>query len=122
MPAPKKIAGRKNKRVTVHDVAKEAGVSIATVSYTLNNSGSISDDMRKKVRRAAKKLGYRQNRAARAMKMGRSDIIGLVIPNIENPFFATLSQSVLLECHRKGLQVFLDGKMLKEEDIHDSGN
>ncbi len=107
MPKPKKTAGRKNKRVTVHDVANEAGISIATVSYTLNNSGSISDEMRKKVRKAAKKLGYRQNRAARAMKIGRSDIIGLVIPNIENPFFATLAQSVLLECQRRDYQVFL---------------
>lgn len=107
MPGPKKTAGRKNKRVTVHDVAKEAGVSIATVSYTLNDTGSISEEIRKKVRRAAKKLGYRQNRAARAMKIGRSDIIGLVIPNIENPFFASLAQSVLLECQRKNYQVFL---------------
>ena len=107
MPRPKNITGSNRSRVTVHDVAKEAGVSIATVSYVLNNSGSISDVVRKKVRRIAKKLGYRQNRAARAMKMGRSDIIGLVIPNIENPFFATLAKSILLESQRHGFQVFL---------------
>ena len=107
MPRPKNTAVRKNRRITVHDVANEAGVSIATVSYTLNDSGSISDEIRKKVRKAAKKLGYSRNRAARAMKIGRSDIIGLVIPNIENPFFATLAQSVLLECQRQNYQVFL---------------
>lgn len=105
--ASKKTTGRKKNRVTVHDVAREAGVSIATVSYVLNDSGSISDEMRKKVRKAADRLGYRQNRAARAMKIGRSDIIGLVIPNIENPFFATLAQSVLLESQRQNYQVFL---------------
>ena len=115
MLRPEKTARKKN-RVTVHDVAKEAGVSIATVSYTLNDSGSISDEMRKKVRKAANKLGYRQNRAARAMKMGRSDIIGLVIPNIENPFFATLAQAVLLECQRQNFQVFL----LDTEGSHES--
>lgn len=98
---------RKSNKVTVHDVAKEAGVSIATVSYVLNNRGSISAEVRKKVRKAAENLGYRQNRAARAMKIGRSDIIGLVIPNIENPFFATLIQSVLLECQKRDFQVFL---------------
>lgn len=102
-----KTASRKRRRVTVHDVANDAGVSIATVSYVLNDSGSISDEMRKKVRKAANKLGYRQNRAARAMKIGRSDIIGLVIPNIENPFFATLAQSILLESQRQDYQVFL---------------
>jgi LacI family transcriptional regulator len=116
MPKPRTTPSRKSKRVTVHDVAKEAGVSIATVSYTLNDSGSISDEIRKKVRKAAKKLGYRQNRAARAMKIGRSDIIGLVIPNIENPFFATLAQAVLLECQRRDLQVFL----LDTEGSHES--
>lgn len=98
---------RKKTRTTVHDVANAAGVSIATVSYVLNNRGSVSDDVRKKVRKAATKLGYQRNRAARAMKMGRSSIIGLVIPNIENPFFATLAQAVLQECQRKDYQVFL---------------
>ncbi len=116
MARSEKTIARRKSRVTVHDVAKEAGVSIATVSYTLNDSGSISEEMRKKVRKAAKKLGYRQNRAARAMKIGRSDIIGLVIPNIENPFFATLAQAVLLECQRQNFQVFL----LDTEGSHES--
>lgn len=98
---------RKKARTTVHDVASAAGVSIATVSYVLNNRGSVSDDVRKKVKKAATKLGYQRNRAARAMKMGRSSIIGLVIPNIENPFFATLAQSILQECQRNDYQVFL---------------
>ena len=97
----------RKKRVTLHDVAAAADVSIATVSYVLNNQGSVSEDVRKTVRRTAKKLGYQQNRAARAMKMGRSNIIGLVIPNIENPFFATVAQSVLAESQKRGYQVFL---------------
>ena len=103
----RKRTARRGARVTVHDVASDAGVSIATVSYVLNDSGSISDEVRKKVRKSAARLGYRQNRAARAMKMGRTEIIGLVIPNIENPFFATLAKSVLLECRQQGYQVFL---------------
>ena len=94
-------------RITVRDVASDVGVSIATVSYVLNDRGSVSQEVRKKVRRAATRLGYRQNRAARAMKIGRTDIIGVIIPNIENPFFATLVQSVLLEAQRQGRQVFL---------------
>lgn len=94
-------------RVTVREVADDVGVSIATVSYVLNDRGSVSDEVRRKVRRSAAKLGYRQNRAARAMKIGRMDIIGLIIPNIENPFFATLVQSVLQEAQRRDHQVFV---------------
>ena len=97
----------RKKRVTLHDVADAAGVSIATVSYVLNGQGSVSEEVRREVKRAAKKLGYRQNRAARAMKMGRSNILGLVIPNIENPFFATLAQAVLKESQTREYQVFL---------------
>ena len=96
----------RKKRVTLHDVADAAGVSIATVSYVLNGQGSVSEEVRREVKRAAKKLGYRQNRAARAMKMGRSNILGLVIPNIENPFFATLAQAVLKESQTREYQVF----------------
>ncbi|MDE0362162.1 MAG: LacI family DNA-binding transcriptional regulator [Rhodospirillaceae bacterium] len=91
----------------MREVADDVGVSIATVSYVLNDRGSVSDEVRRKVRRAAAKLGYRQNRAARAMKIGRTDIIGLIIPNIENPFFATLVQSVLQEAQRRDHQVFV---------------
>ena len=98
---------RQRSRVTVREVANDAGVSIATVSYVLNDRGSVSEEVRRKVRRTAARLGYRQNRAARAMKIGRTDIIGLIIPNIENPFFATLVQSVLQEAQRQGRQVFL---------------
>ena len=96
----------RKKRVTLHDVADAAGVSIATVSYVLNGQGSVSEEVRREVKRAAKKLGYRQNRAARAMKVGRSNILGLVIPNIENPFFATLAQAVLKESQTREYQVF----------------
>ena len=98
---------RRRPRVTVREVASDAGVSIATVSYVLNDRGSVSDEVRKKVRRTAARLGYSQNRAARAMKIGRTDILGLIIPNIENPFFATLVQSVLQEAQHQGRQVFL---------------
>lgn len=95
------------KRVTVRDVAERAKVSVTTVSYVLNNRGSIGEETRQRVLKAAKKLGYQQNRAAQAMKTGRSNILGLVFPNIVNPFFASLAQSVLLEAQRKGYQVFL---------------
>lgn len=101
--------GAQGRRVTIKDLAKEADVSIATVSYVLNDRGSVGDEVKKRVFEAASRLGYRQNRAARAMKTGRTEIIGLVIPNIENPFFAKLSQSILLTAQMRNYQVFLAG-------------
>ena len=103
-------------RVTLHDVAKAAGVSVTTVSYTLNNRGSIGEEVRHKVLKVAQELGYAQNRAARAMKVGKSEILGLVTPNLENPFFANVAQSVLRSASAHGYQVFLNST----EGVHNS--
>jgi len=94
---------------TIRDIADKAGVSIATVSYVVNGNGSVSAEIRKKVKQIAEDLGYQQNRAARAMKLGRSEVLGLVIPNLENPFFASLSQAVLLAAESHHYQVFFVG-------------
>ena len=76
------------RKVTMMDVARHAGVSVASVSVVLNNTGSISDKMREKVMTAVVELGYEQNLAARALKTGQSQVIGLIIPNLINPYFA----------------------------------
>ena len=101
------VKKKKSGKLTIRDVAEEVGVSVTTVSYVLNNKGSVSEEVRKKVQKAAKKLGYTGNRAARAMKMGRFHIIGLIIPNIENPFFPSLAQAILQACQLRGYQVFM---------------
>lgn len=98
-----------SKKVTIREIANEAKVSITTVSYVLNNRGSIGEEVRKRVFDTAKKLGYSQNRAARAMKTGKSQIIGLVVPNMENPFFARLSKAVFNAAQDQGYLVFLAG-------------
>ena len=111
---------RKAKRVTVRDIADAAGVSIATVSYVLNGRGAISEGTKHRIHKVIKKLGYRQNQAARAMKTGRTAIIGLVFPNIENPFFASLARSILNEAQVSGYQTFLvdtEGSHEREREV-----
>lgn len=74
--------------VTVEDVARLAGVSIASVSRVLNGSGHVGEGVRDRVRAAAETLGYVPHAAARALASHRSRIIGAVVPTIENPSFA----------------------------------
>lgn len=80
--------------VTIKDVAKAAGVSIATVSRILNRSAGVSSELEKKVRQAIEALGYYTNDAARTLKGKESYSLGLIIPDIQNPFFPALVRSI----------------------------
>ncbi|RKQ28558.1 LacI family DNA-binding transcriptional regulator [Oceanobacillus halophilus] len=79
---------------TIRDVAKEAGVSAATVSRVLNNSGYAHEDTRKAVLDAIQKLNYRPNEVARSLYKQKSKLIGLILPDITNPFFPALARGV----------------------------
>lgn len=72
---------------SIKDVAKEAGVSIATVSRVLNDVDVVNDDTKKKVVDAIKKLGYRPNIVARSLKTQKTSTIGIIIPDISNQFY-----------------------------------
>ena len=94
-------------KVTIHDVAARAGVSIATVSRVLNDSRPVASELRDRVLAAAAELGYSANLLGRALRQGRSHSIGLVVPDLENPFFATLAQQVSRSFGRAGIDVLI---------------
>lgn len=81
---------------TLHDVAGEAGVSKSTVSRVLNQPDIVADATREAVLKAVEKLGYRPSRVARRLRMerGHANMLGLVIPDIQNPFFADIARGV----------------------------
>ncbi|MCQ2500523.1 MAG: LacI family transcriptional regulator [Lachnospiraceae bacterium] len=79
---------------TLKDVAKEAGLTVTTVSRVLNNRGYISEDARKKVDEAMKKLNYRPNEIARSLQRKSGNMIGLIIPHISHPYFAQLISKI----------------------------
>jgi LacI family transcriptional regulator len=79
---------------TIKEVAKEAGVSVATVSRVLNANGYVHEDTRKAVDAAIKKLDYRPNEIARSLYNRKSKLIGLVVSDITNPFFPELARGV----------------------------
>jgi DNA-binding LacI/PurR family transcriptional regulator len=80
------------KQPTIYDVAKEAGVAISTVSKVLNNTGSIGAKTRKKVEETMRKLNYQPSVAASVKK--RIQTIGLLIPNIADPFMAEIARTI----------------------------
>ena len=96
-----------DKTAGLKDVAAAAGVSVTTVSRLLNGSLALPDETRKRIEDAIRKLNYRPNPHARRLSRGRSDAIGLVVPDIANPFFATLVAAVEEEADRSGLAVSL---------------
>ena len=95
------------KPATLRDVAREAGVSIAAASYSLNGGGTIGDEVRARVRDVAQRMGYRPNRSAQAVRTGRGTSIGLIVPDLNNPFFPALAQSVERAARQAGYTVVL---------------
>jgi LacI family transcriptional regulator len=97
------------RRVTMQDVAREAKLSVASVSRALSGAGSrqVGDDVLKQVRRAASKLGYQLNPIARALRVGQSDIVGLVVPDISLPFFSALASGLEPILRKARLGMFL---------------
>jgi LacI family transcriptional regulator len=93
--------------VTVKDIAAAVGVSVATVSNVLNGRPNVGEVTRRKVLETARRLGYRPNRAAQAMRTGRTRAIGLVLPDLTNPFFPELAQAVENKARSLGLVVCL---------------
>lgn len=93
------------KRVTMADVAKEAGVSIKTVSNVINGVGNVLPKTQKKVNAAVSKLGYRVDAAARYLKTRRHQTIGLAIGGFDSPFYSQLLEGVIEEAHAHGFTV-----------------
>lgn len=74
----------------IYDVAKRANVSISTVSRVLNKTGQVSGEKTTRVLQAVKELGYIPNKPARSLMTKRMGLIGVVVPDISNPFYHPL--------------------------------
>lgn len=80
--------------VTIYDVAREAGVSMATVSRVVNGNKNVKENTRKKVLEVIERLDYRPNAVARGLASKKTTTVGVVIPNIANAYFATLAKGI----------------------------
>lgn len=102
-------------RPTIKDVAKHAGVSVSTVSYVLNGSGPVSEDRRARVLDAVRLLNYTPNESARGLKGRAALIIGLVVPELSNQFFALLAEGVERAASERDAVVVLCAPEVKQQ-------
>jgi DNA-binding LacI/PurR family transcriptional regulator len=91
----------------IKDVAREAGVSTATVSHVINDTKYVTDETRQKVQNAIEKLNFYPNAHARTLASGRSNIIGLLVSDISNPFFPELVKSIEAAAFEQGYNLML---------------
>ncbi len=95
------------KRVTIKDIAKIAGVSYATVSRALSDSPEISADTRARIKEICEREGYRANALARSLISNKTNVLGLVVPDISKPFYAEVAYCVETYARRQGYNVML---------------
>ncbi len=98
---------------TLKDIAKGAGVTVTTVSRVLNNRGYISDKTREKVYQVMEELNYRPNEIARSLARKKSNIIGLIIPTINHPFFSELAFYLEYFAYQGGYKIMLCNSQLE---------
>ncbi|BCJ77426.1 LacI family transcriptional regulator [Catellatospora sp. IY07-71] len=94
--------------VSLKDIARRAGVSQATVSNVVNGYRPVGEATRAKVQQAIDELGYTPNLSARHLRRGRTGIIALAIPELNNPYFAELADAAIRTATRRGYTLLLD--------------
>lgn len=91
--------------VRMIDVAREAGVSVATVSRVINGTGNVNDEMRERVRAAVRKMDFKPNQLARALKNIPTRLIGLIVPKLDNPFFYRVTSGIQSRIASEGYEL-----------------
>ena len=100
---------------TLKDVAKASGLTVGTVSRALNNRGYISDKTREKVYRVMKELNYQPNEMARSLSKQKNNTIGVILPQIEHPYFAKVLSRLEREAAKQGYRIMLFVSRNKEK-------
>lgn len=102
--------------VTIGEVAKAAGVSVSTVSRALNTPDLVNAATRQRVLEASERLGYAPNPAARSLRDGRTESLGLLIPDITNPFFPPIFKAMQERARRQGYTLLVADSDEREAD------
>lgn len=104
-------------KATIYDIAKEAGVSIATVSNVMNGKGRISKKRREEILGIMERLQYKPSVIASALMGKRTFTLGLLIPDVANPFFAEIARAVEDEAHQAGYSLIICSTDNKDEKV-----
>ncbi|MDE7210732.1 MAG: LacI family transcriptional regulator, partial [Lachnospiraceae bacterium] len=96
------------KKVTIKDIAREAGISPAAVSLILNNKPCrILEEKKQLVREIAKRENYVVNQAAKSLATRKSHMLALILPDIENMFFSSLAKQIENRCRKEGYSLII---------------
>jgi len=108
--------GRNRTNVTIRDVARAAGVSVSTVSRVLNNKDDVAPETYQRVRAVIEELGYTSSLAARSMRSRRTNVIGLIMPDVEDPFAFQIMRGInrAIAEHGYDLILYTSGGIRKE--------
>ncbi|MQA87951.1 MAG: LacI family DNA-binding transcriptional regulator [Streptosporangiales bacterium] len=105
-------------RVTIRQVAAAAGVSTATVSRVLAGTQAVSPELAERVRQTAASLGYRPNVLAQGLARGRSGVVGVLVPNLANPYFNDTIKALMHSAERDGYRVIVaDSDERRENEL-----
>jgi LacI family transcriptional regulator len=113
----------RKKRVAIGDIARELNISITTVSFILNGKAEekrISKELTKKVIKLVKEIGYVPNQLAKSLRTGKTNIIGLIVEDISNPFFAHVARLIEENANKRGYRIFYcssESNTLKTRDL-----
>ena len=103
------------RRVTIKDIAQIAGVSYATVSRALSGSPEISEQTRSRILDICRKEGYRANVLARSLIRSKTNVLGLIIPDVTNPFYSELSLGIETYARSLGYNVMLCNSLRNDD-------
>jgi len=107
-----------SKAASIYDVARESGVSVFTVSAVVNNKSHVGNKLRERVEAAIRKLNYRPNLLARSLAKQKTHTIGMIVPDIANPFFPMVVRGVEDAAQKRGYNLLLcnsDDTQVREE-------
>ncbi|WP_199616161.1 LacI family DNA-binding transcriptional regulator [Paenibacillus alkalitolerans] len=104
-------------KATIYDVAKAAGVSIATVSNAINGKGKISKERREQILKIMEQLDYQPSLIASALVGKKTFTLGLLIPDISNPFFGEIARAIEDQAHQSGYSVIICSTDNKDERV-----
>src|SRR5207248_1468412 len=110
-------------RLTIRDVARDAEVSVATVSRVLAGSASVSPALADRVRDAVQRLGYTPHSVARSLASGRTRLVGVLVPNLANHYFYALIKRMLHDAERDGYRLIVadsDENVVAERELGDN--
>src|SRR6516162_6959168 len=118
MALKKKDPAKTGKAASIYDVARESRVSVFTVSAVVNNKAHVGKKLRERVEAAIRKLNYRPNLLARSLAKQKTHTIGMIVPDIANPFFPMVVRGAEDEAKKHGYNLLLcnsDDSLAKEE-------